>query len=118
MNSKMLLAGIVLLLVGIPVSADAKVLCYNANGSAFVRTQCYPDERQFKPPAPGLQVSFNEEERTQVVLGPGGQLVVAVGCNPGQVVISGGYSTSPSDPPLRVTINSPFFDGVNSGWRT
>jgi hypothetical protein len=98
MNSKMLLAGIVLLLVGIPVSAD-------------------PAERP-KPAPPGLQVSFNEEERTEVVLGPGEQLVVAVACGAGEVVVSGGYSINPSDPPLRVTINSPFFDGVNSGWRT
>jgi hypothetical protein len=114
MTSKKLLPGIVLLLVGIAVSANAEVLCYKPNGAAFVRTQCSPNEQQFNP---GLQVSFSEAERTDVVLGPGEELIVAAGCGAGQVVISGGYVTDESGPPLRVTTNAAFFDGVNSGWR-
>jgi hypothetical protein len=41
--------------------------------------------------------------------------MVAGSCEVGEVVVSGGYLTNPSDT-LRVTLNAPFFDGRNSGW--
>jgi hypothetical protein len=47
---------------------------------------------------------------------PWGEILsVAAGCRIGEVVISGGYITDPSDN-LSVALNAPFFDGHNSGW--
>jgi len=117
MNWRILLLVMVLLLVGISVSVDADVLCSNPSGSVFVREHCKANEQQLDPVALGFapQVIFRDVQR-QAVVSPGEELVVAAGCENGEVVISGGYSTDPSAP-LRVTLNSPFFDGQHSGWR-
>jgi hypothetical protein len=107
----------VLLLVGISVSVGADVLCSGPSGLVFVREQCMANEQQLDPAALGFapQVIFRDVQR-DAMINPGEELIVAASCKDGEVVISGGYSTDPSAP-LRVTLDSPFFDGQHSGWR-
>ena len=54
MSGRMRLFVAVMLLVGIPVSIDAAVLCSNPSASVFVRTQCKKNEQQLNPVALGL----------------------------------------------------------------
>jgi hypothetical protein len=98
-------------------SVDADVLCSKPGGLVFAREHCKANEHQLDPVALGLapRVIFRDVQR-QALVSPGEELIVAVGCENGEVVISGGYSTDPADP-LRVTLNAPFFDGQHSGWR-
>jgi hypothetical protein len=107
----------VLLFVGISVSADAAVLCSNPSESVFVREQCKANEQQLDPGALGfgLQVIFRDVTR-DAFLNPRESLVVVASCQDGEVVIGGGFNFNPENV-LRVTLNSAFFDGVHSGWR-
>jgi hypothetical protein len=118
MNRRILFLATMLLLTGLSVSADAAVLCANPGGSVFLRPQCRANEQQVNLPTPGLglQVIFRDVQQV-AVLGPGEILTVAASCAVGEVVVSGGYITDSSDI-LRITVNAPFFDGQNSGWRS
>ncbi len=53
MNSRMVLV-MVMLLLGMSVSAEAAVLCSNPSGSVFVRAQCRANEQQLDLVALGL----------------------------------------------------------------
>jgi hypothetical protein len=118
MNWKIPLLVMVLPLILVPMSADADVLCSNQSGSVFVREHCKANEQQLDPATLGFtpQIIFRDVQRNGVTVDPGEELIVAAGCEEGEVVVSGGYITQPSDP-LRVTLDGPFFDGQNSGWR-
>jgi hypothetical protein len=62
-----------------------------------------------------FEVVFRDESR-HLVLAPGETAVFAVTCQDGEVVVAGGYNSSPSEL-LQIVLNTPFFDGVHSGWR-
>jgi len=62
----------------------------------------------------GLQIIFRDAQG-DAVLNPGERLTVVASCKDGEVVVSGGFNFNPNDI-LRVTLSSPFFDGVHSGW--
>jgi hypothetical protein len=76
------------------------------------------DGRAQQPGGPPLHVTFRDAQRG-AVLAPGETLVTAAACEAGEVVVTGGYSAN-ADPTatLRVTLNTFFFDGQSSGWRT
>ena len=62
-----------------------------------------------------FEVVFRDSQRT-VQLAPGATEVFALGCQAGEVVVTGGYNSNPSEL-LQIVLNGPFFDGVHSGWR-
>lgn len=116
MNWRVLLLTMVLLLGWMPASADAAVLCSNPWGFVLVREHCRAFERPLDTSALGsAQIIFRDVQR-DASLAPGESLVAVASCGEGEVVVSGGYVSNPSDN-LRVPLNSAFFDGQNSGWR-
>jgi len=62
-----------------------------------------------------FEVVFRDSQRT-VHLAPGATEVVALGCQNGEVVVTGGYNSNPQEI-MQIVLNGPFFDGVHSGWR-
>jgi hypothetical protein len=62
-----------------------------------------------------FEIVFRDLQRT-VQLAPGATEVVALGCQNGEVVVTGGYNSNPQEI-MQIVLNGPFFDGVHSGWR-
>jgi hypothetical protein len=63
-----------------------------------------------------LQLTFRELEGRREVA-PGADVPIALACEVGEVVISGGYAFEPAGT-LVVKLNGPSFDGSRSGWTT
>ena len=62
-----------------------------------------------------FEITFRGLQRT-VQLAPGATEVVALGCQDGEVAVTGGYNSNPQEI-AQIVLNGPFFDGVHSGWR-
>lgn len=97
-------------------SRSSLQICAKPNGLLFARKKCQPNEKE-------LDLSLRSESKIifrdvehQAMVDPGEELVAAALCDIGEVVVSGGYSTQP-ELPMRVTLDTFFFDGQRSGWR-
>ena len=64
-----------------------------------------------------LQLTFRELEGRVREVAPGADVPIALVCDVGEVVVSGGYAFEPAGT-LVVKLNGPFFDGLRSGWTT
>jgi hypothetical protein len=131
MHWRILLLVMVMLLVGLSVSADAAVLCSNLSGSVFVRAQCKAHEQQLDlialglvgpqgpagPPGPsgvsGYQIVVHQE-----FLAPGTFADVHVECPTGKKVLGGGFDIETPDD-VKVFSSEPS-DGqgnlIDHGW--